>query len=67
MSQQRRKIIAVIGGERPSPEEAKMAEEVGRELAMQGAILVGGGLGGGVVQGKGGRGVGWGWGGAARG
>ena len=46
MPQKRKKIIAVIGGEQPSPEEAKMAEEVGRELARQGAILVCGGLGG---------------------
>jgi len=46
MSEQRKKIIAVIGGEQPSPEEAKLAEEVGRELAKRGAILVCGGLGG---------------------
>ena len=46
MSEKRKKIIAVIGGEQPSPEEAKQAEEVGRELARQGAILVCGGLGG---------------------
>ena len=42
----RRKIIAVIGGEHPSSEEARLAEEVGRELARQGATLVCGGLGG---------------------
>jgi len=41
-----KKIIAVIGAGQPSPEEAKLAEEVGRELAKQGAILVCGGLGG---------------------
>ena len=43
---ERKKIIAVIGGEQPSPEEARLAEEVGRELAKQGATLVCGGLGG---------------------
>ena len=42
----KKKFIAVIGGGQPSPEEAKLAEEVGRELARQGAILVCGGLGG---------------------
>lgn len=46
MSEKKRKIIAVIGGGEPSPEEAKLAEEVGGELARQGAILVCGGLGG---------------------
>ena len=46
MSVKRNKIIAVIGGEQPSPEEARLAEEVGRELARQGIILVCGGLGG---------------------
>ena len=46
MSESRKKIIAVIGGGEPSPEEARLAEEVGRELARQGAILVCGGLGG---------------------
>ena len=46
MSEKKRKIIAVIGGSEPSPEEARLAEEVGRELAMQGATLVCGGLGG---------------------
>ncbi len=46
MPQPRKKIIAVIGSERPSPQEARLAEEVGRELAKQGAILVCGGLGG---------------------
>ncbi len=40
------KLIAVIGGSQPSPEEAKLAEAVGRELAKQGAILICGGLGG---------------------
>ncbi len=46
MSQKRTKIIAVIGGAEPSPEEARLAEEVGRELGKQGATLVCGGLGG---------------------
>ncbi|MFC1941491.1 TIGR00725 family protein [Chloroflexota bacterium] len=46
MSEKRKKIIAVIGGSEPSPEEAKLAEEVGRELARQEATLVCGGLGG---------------------
>ncbi len=41
-----KRFIAVIGGEKPSPREAQLAEEVGRELARQGAILVCGGLGG---------------------
>jgi len=41
-----KKFIAVIGGGQCSREEAKLAEEVGRELARQGAILVCGGLGG---------------------
>ena len=46
MSEKRKQIIAVIGAGEPSTEEAKLAEEVGRELARQGAILVCGGLGG---------------------
>jgi len=46
MSDKRKKIIAVIGAGDPSAEEARLAEEVGRELARQGAILVCGGLGG---------------------
>jgi len=40
------KFIAVIGGSQCSKEEARLAEEVGREIARQGAILVCGGLGG---------------------
>jgi len=40
------KFIAVIGGGQCSKEETRLAEEVGRELARQGAILVCGGLGG---------------------
>ena len=46
MDANRQKIIAVIGGEQPSAEEARWAEEVGRELAKHGAALVCGGLGG---------------------
>jgi hypothetical protein len=42
----KKKFIAVIGGSEPSAEEAQTAEEVGRELAKRGAILVCGGLGG---------------------
>ena len=42
----KKKFVAVIGGGQPSPQEAKLAEEVGRELAKQGVILVCGGLGG---------------------
>jgi hypothetical protein len=41
---QKKRIIAVIGGAEPSPEEARLAEEVGRELGKQGATLVCGGL-----------------------
>jgi uncharacterized protein (TIGR00725 family) len=37
-------IIAVIGGSEPSKEAAAAAYEVGRELAMRGAIVVCGGL-----------------------
>ena len=40
------KFIAVIGGSRCSPEEAGLAEAVGREIARKGAILVCGGMGG---------------------
>jgi uncharacterized protein (TIGR00725 family) len=42
----KKKFIAVIGGSQCSKKEAKLAEEVGRELARRGAILVCGGLGG---------------------
>jgi uncharacterized protein (TIGR00725 family) len=42
----RKKCIAVIGGSQPNSEEVKLAEEVGRQLAKQDAILVCGGLGG---------------------
>lgn len=43
-SQQR--IVAVIGAGQCNHEEAKLAEEVGRELARRGVALVCGGLGG---------------------
>ena len=42
----KKRFIAVIGGGECSSQEAELAEEVGRELARQGAILVCGGLGG---------------------
>jgi uncharacterized protein (TIGR00725 family) len=38
--------IAVIGGGQCTKKEARLAEEVGRELARRGAVLVCGGLGG---------------------
>lgn len=38
--------VAVIGGSCPTVSEAKAAEEVGRELARRGVVLVCGGLGG---------------------
>jgi hypothetical protein len=41
-----KRFVAVIGGSECSPQEAELAEEVGRELARQGVILVCGGLGG---------------------
>lgn len=41
-----KRFVAIIGGGQCSREEARLAEEVGRELAEQGAILVCGGLGG---------------------
>jgi uncharacterized protein (TIGR00725 family) len=43
---QRKLIIAVIGAREPSPEDAGLAEEVGREIARQDAALICGGLGG---------------------
>ncbi len=42
----KKKFIAVIGGSQCSKKEARLAEEVGQELARRGAILVCGGLGG---------------------
>jgi len=41
-----KKLIAVIGGSQPSAKEVRLAEEVGRQLARRGAVLVCGGLGG---------------------
>ena len=41
-----KRIVAVIGGGQCSAEEARLAEEVGRQLAKSGVILVCGGLGG---------------------
>ena len=46
MLEGKKKSIAVIGGSQCSPQEARLAEEVGRELARRGAILVCGGLSG---------------------
>jgi len=46
MFENKRKFIAVIGGSQCSPEEAQLAEEVGRELARRGVILVCGSLDG---------------------
>jgi uncharacterized protein (TIGR00725 family) len=46
MNQNRKIMVAVIGGFPCSPEEARMAEEAGRRLAQKGAILVCGGEGG---------------------
>jgi len=46
MPQKKKRFIAVIGGSQCSPEEAELAEAVGRELARCGAVLVCGGLGG---------------------
>ena len=42
-------IIAVIGGEEASPEVARLAEEVGQELARRGCTVVCGG-GDGVME-----------------
>jgi uncharacterized protein (TIGR00725 family) len=39
-------FIGVIGGSDVSPQIASLAEEVGREIARRGAVLVCGGLGG---------------------
>jgi len=46
MLEDKKKFIAVIGGSQCSPQEARLAEEVGRELARRGAALVCGGLSG---------------------
>ena len=42
----KRIFISVIGGSQISPETENAAEEVGREIARQGAVLICGGLGG---------------------
>ena len=42
----KQRVIAVIGGGNCTQKAAKLAEEVGRELARRGVILVCGGLGG---------------------
>jgi uncharacterized protein (TIGR00725 family) len=39
-------FIAVIGGSEVPPQVAELAEEVGRQIARRGAVLVCGGLGG---------------------
>lgn len=46
VNRNRNLLITVIGGNQCSPEEAKLAEAVGRELAKRGATLICGGLGG---------------------
>ena len=46
MPKNKKRLIAVIGGGQCSPEEVKLAEAVGRELAKRDVILVCGGLGG---------------------
>jgi len=46
MTENRKKIIAVIGGSDPTSKASKIAEKVGQEIARHGAILVCGGLGG---------------------
>ncbi len=46
MLEDNKRFIAVIGGSQCSSQEARLAEEVGRELARRGVILVCGGLGG---------------------
>lgn len=43
---EKKRFIAVIGGSDCTPEEARLAEEVGRELARKDVILVCGGLDG---------------------
>jgi uncharacterized protein (TIGR00725 family) len=46
MTEAEKKIIAVIGGGQPTSREAGLAEQVGQELAKNGAVLICGGLGG---------------------
>ena len=43
---QKQKFVSVIGSSQATAGELKLAEEVGRELARRGAVLVCGGLGG---------------------
>ena len=43
---QKQKFVSVIGSSQATTVELKLAEEVGRELAKRGAVLVCGGLGG---------------------
>jgi len=43
---EQKRFIAVIGGSDCTPEESRLAEEVGRELARKDAVLICGGLGG---------------------
>ena len=42
----KKRFVAIIGGSQCTAQEAKLAKEVGRELAKRGAILLCGGLGG---------------------
>jgi hypothetical protein len=42
----KKKFIAVIGSGDCSPQEARLAEDTGREIARHGAVLICGGLGG---------------------
>ena len=44
MINNKKKFIAVIGGSQPSSPETKLAEEVGRQLARRGVVLVCGGV-----------------------
>ncbi len=44
--QKRPRVVAVIGSKEATGEEARLAEEVGRELAAHRVVLVCGGLGG---------------------
>ena len=46
MPNKRKPIIGVIGASQPSVEGLRMAEAVGREIAVRGATMVCGGLGG---------------------
>jgi uncharacterized protein (TIGR00725 family) len=42
----KKRFVAIIGGSQCTTQEAKLAKEIGRELAKRGAVLVCGGLGG---------------------